>query len=78
MTPSSIVEASLACPSVGFTVVAWESVEALCVVVNVAPAAAVCHVLAFAPAFLAHVPIALTPLQLTWVYFSIAGIIVWF
>ena len=66
MTRSSIVEASLAGPSVGFTIVARESVEALCVVVNVAPGAAVCHAIAFTPAFLAHVPIALTTLQLTW------------
>ena len=73
VNPSSIiVGASLAGPSVGFTIEAWESVHALSVVVNIAPTPAVCHVVAFPVAFLAHVPIALTPLQLTWVHHSVA------
>ena len=68
MTPSSIVGASLAGPSVGFPVEARESVDALCVVVDVAPAAALRRALAFTFPFCAHVTIALTPLQLAWVY----------
>jgi len=63
--PSIVVGASLTGPSVGFPIEAWESVHALSVVVNVAPASTVCHFVAFTVAFLAHVPIALTPLQLT-------------
>ena len=73
VNPSSIVVgASLAGPSVGFTIEAWEGVHALSIVVNVAPTSTVCHTVAFPVAFLAHVPIALTPLQLTWVHLSIA------
>ena len=67
-SPYSIVGASLAGPSVGFPVEAWESVHALCVVVDVAPAAAVRRVVTFASPFRVHVPIAMAPLQLAWVY----------
>ena len=68
MSPSSIIGASLAGPSVGFPVEARESVDALSVVVDVAPAAALRRALAFTSPFCAHVAIALTPLQLAWVY----------
>ena len=76
MTPSSIVGASLAGPSEGFPVEARESVDALRVVVDVAPAAAVRRAVTFASSFRAHVPVALAALQLAWVYLGSARVIV--
>ena len=67
VTPCSIVGASLAGPSVGFPVEAREGVHALSIVVNVAPASAVCRAVAFPLSFRAQVTIALAPLQMAWV-----------
>ena len=63
-----VVGTSLTSPSVGFTVEAWERVDALCIVVDVAPIAAVRHAVTFTLSFRTRVPIALAPLQLAWVY----------
>ena len=77
MNPSSIVVgASLAGPSEGLPVEARESVDALRVVVDVAPAAAVRWAVTFASSFRAHVPIALAALQLAWVFLKSARVIV--